>query len=83
MDHLSEAAQADGLWKETSDDERINADILRNQLGAALDVVVRMIRLRKARGGKAVLSLADRQRRDIEGRPNVELMEEDDTPGPA
>ena len=38
---------------------------------------------REAGGAKAVLSLAERQRREDEGRPAVELVDPENEPGPA
>ena len=76
--HLCDAAAVtDGLLPEAGGDDRVDLAILSTQLSGSLHLVTRLLQRQSARSGRAILGIGERQRRGIEGRSNVELVEPD------
>ena len=84
QDRLAEAAVlTDGLLQEAHGDDRVDLALLGAQLSGSLHLVTRLLQRRTARTGKDVLRLGERQRREIEGRPSLEVLDQDKGSGPA
>lgn len=76
--HLCDAAAlTDGLLPESGGDDRVDLAIIGAQLSGSLHLVTRLLQRQTARSGRAILGIGERQRRELEGRSNVELVEPD------
>ena len=77
-ERLTEAAVlADGLIQEARGDDRADLALLGAQLAGSLYLVTRLLQRQTARSGRAILAIGELQRREIDGRSNVELVEPD------